>query len=162
MWVRVVTTVPSNGDALVEALRRLTPLALDELAQAASRDGDHVHAHLAPPVRRGAITTLHLRWWTEHDRSVTPSVDGELELRPIRAQATELAITAQYRCRESLRELADSAFLRRVAESVVRGFLDSLVHSLEPATEDLVLTGQGSPETNGPSDPTGRLGAAIA
>jgi hypothetical protein len=143
MWVRVVTTVPSNGDALVEALRHMTPLALDELAEAASRDGGHVHAHLAPPIRRGAITTLHLRWWTEHDRSVTPSVDGELELRPVGAQVTELAITAQYRCRESLRELADSAFLRRVAESVVRGFLDSLVQSLEPATRALAVPGRG-------------------
>jgi hypothetical protein len=141
MWVRVVTTVPSNGDALIEALRRLTPLALDELAQAASRDGGRLHAHLAPPVRRGAITTLHLRWWTEHDRSVTPSIDGELELRPVGAQVTELALTAQYRCRESLRELADSAFLRRVAESVVRGFLDSLVQSIEPPTRALAVPG---------------------
>jgi hypothetical protein len=142
MWVRTLTTVPSNADALVEALRRVTPEALDDLAQATSRDRGHVHAHLARPVRRGAITTLHLRWWTEHDRSVTPSVDGELELRPIAAQATELAITAQYRCRESLRELADSVFLRRVAESVVRGFLDSLVKSLEPATRALTVPGR--------------------
>jgi hypothetical protein len=142
MWVRTLTTVPSNTDALLEALRGVTPQALDDLAQATSRDRGHVHAHLARPVCRGAITTLHLRWWTEHDRSVTPSVDGELELRPIAAHATELAITAQYRCRESLRELGDSAFLRRVAESVVRGFLDSLVKSLEPATRALTVPGR--------------------
>ena len=142
MWVRTLTTVPSNADALVEALRRVTPQALDDLAQAASRDRGHVRAHLAQPVRRGAITTLHLRWWTEHDRSVTPSVDGELEVRPIGAQASELAITAQYRCRESLRELGNSVFLRRVAESVVRGFLDSLVQSLESATRALTVPGR--------------------
>jgi hypothetical protein len=139
MWVRTVTTVPSNGDALVEALRRVTPQALDDLAQAASHDGGQVHTHLAPPVCRGAITTLHLRWWTDHDRSLTPSLDGELELRPLGAQATELAITAQYRCRESLRELSDTVFLRRMAESVVRSFLDSLVQSLEPAMGALAL-----------------------
>jgi hypothetical protein len=139
MWVRTLTTVPSNADALIEALLRATPEALDDVAQAASRDGSHVHASLAPPVRRGAITTLHLRWWTDDDRSLTPSVDGELELRPVGAQSTELAITAQYRCRESLRELGDSVFLRRVAESVVRSFLDSLVESLEPAMGALAL-----------------------
>jgi hypothetical protein len=142
MWVRTITTAPSNADALAEALLQVTPQALDELARAASRDRGQVHAHLSAPVRRGVITTLHLRWWTEHDRSVTPSLDGELELRPVGAQATELAITAQYRCREPLRELAESVFLRRVAESIVRGFLDSLVQSLEPATEALALTGR--------------------
>ncbi|HXN00386.1 MAG TPA: hypothetical protein VN973_00680 [Candidatus Dormibacteraeota bacterium] len=140
MWVRTLTTVPSNADALVETLLRVTPQALDDLARVASRDGNRVHAHLAPPIRRGPITTLHLRWWTEHDRSLTPSLDGELELRPVGAQSTELAITAQYRCREPLRELADSVFLRRVAESVVRSFIDSLVQSLEPAISAPALT----------------------
>src|ERR1700694_5349081 len=140
MWVRTLTTVPSNADALVETLLRVTPQALDDLARVAARDGNRVHAHLAPPIRRGPITTLHLRWWTEHDRSLTPSLDGELELRPVGAQSTELAITAQYRCREPLRELADSVFLRRVAESVVRSFIDSLVQSLEPAISAPALT----------------------
>jgi len=142
MWVRTLLTVPSNADALAEALLHLKPQVLNDLAQAASHDGGQVHTHLAPPVCRGAITTLHLRWWADHDRSLTPSLDGELELRPLGAEATELAITAQYRCRESLRELADSVFLRRVAESVVRGFLDSLVHSLEPGTRALAVPGR--------------------
>jgi hypothetical protein len=142
MWVRALTTVPSNADELLEALTLVTPRALSDLAQAASRNDGRVHAHLAQPVRRGAITTLHLAWWTDHDRSVTPSIDGELELRPVGAQVTELAITAEYRCRESLRELTDAAFLRRVAESVVRGFLDSLVQSLEPATRALAVPGR--------------------
>jgi hypothetical protein len=136
----MLTTAPSNADALVEALLRVTPQALDELARTASREGGQVHAHLASPVRRGAVTTLHLRWWTEHDRSTTPSVDGELELRPVGTQATELAITARYRCREPLRELADTLFLRRLAESIVQGFLNSLVQSLEPATNALAVT----------------------
>jgi hypothetical protein len=136
MWVRSVATLPSNADAVVEALVGMTPEALAGIAQGASRDGGQVQLHLARPVRRGDITTLHLRWWTEHDRSLTPSVDGELELRPVGAQSTELAITAQYRCREALRELADSVFLRRISESVIKGFLDSLVRSLELATSE--------------------------
>jgi hypothetical protein len=134
MWVRSVATLPSNVDTVLEALAAMTPEALAGIAQGASRDGAPVQLHLAHPVRRGDIITLHLRWWTEHDRSLTPSVDGELELRPVGAQSTELAITAHYRCREPLRELADSVFLRRLSESVIKGFLDSLVRSLELAT----------------------------
>ncbi|HVS05829.1 MAG TPA: hypothetical protein VHK65_06645 [Candidatus Dormibacteraeota bacterium] len=141
MWVRSVATVPSPSDGLVEALERLTPDTLAGLAQAASRDGCHLSAHLGRPVRRDEITTLHLRWWNDRNRSLTPAVDGELELRRLGTQLTELAITAQYRWRASLLELADSMFLRRVAESVVRAFLDSLVEYLEPATNALAVTG---------------------
>jgi hypothetical protein len=130
VWVRAVATVPSNADAVVEALGRLTPDTLATLAQAASHDGCHLRAYLARPVRRGDVTTLHLRWWHERDRSLSPAVDGELELRPMSPQSTTLAITARYRCREALRELANSMFLRRMGESVVKAFLNSLVDQL--------------------------------
>ena len=76
---------------------------------------------------------------------MTPGIDGELELRPLDTQSTEVAITAQYRCREALRELADSMFLRRMAESVVMAFLDSLVEHLEIAERLLVLKPGGHP-----------------
>lgn len=152
MWVRVVATVPSNADAVAKALVHLTPEALAGLAQAASRNGGHVQAHLALPVRRDEITTFHLRWWNDHDRSLTPSVDGELALRPRGPQSTEMALTAQYRCREALRELAGSIFLRRVAESVVGAFLDSLIEHLELQTATVAVP--DSPVTRGPSGPT--------
>jgi hypothetical protein len=139
MWVRSTVTVPSPAVALVEALGRLTPDMLASLAEAASHDGCHLQAHLARPVHREEITTLHLRWWHDRDRSLTPALDGELALRPIGPQSTEVAVTAQYRCREQLRELADSMFLRRVAQSVVTAFLDSLVKHLEIAERQPVL-----------------------
>ncbi len=133
MWVRAVTTVPWPLDSVVEALGRLTPNTLATLAEAASHDGCHLRAHLASPLPQGDITTLHLRWWHDGDRSLTPAVDGELELRPTGPQSTELALIARYRCRETLRELADSMFLRRVGESVVKAFLGLLVERLGPA-----------------------------
>jgi hypothetical protein len=139
MWVRSVRTVPASADALVAALDRLTPDMLASLAEAASHDGCHLRAYLAPPVQRDEVTTLHLRWWHDRDRSLTPALDGELALRPVGPQSTEVAITARYRCRERLRELAASTFLRRMAESVVKAFLDSLVDSLEPAMNVLAL-----------------------
>jgi hypothetical protein len=126
MWLRSVRTVPSNADALVAALGRLDPDVLASLAEAASRDGCHLRASLATPVRRNEVTTFHLRWWHDRDRSLTPALNGELALRPMGPDSTELAITARYRCRERLRELADTTFLRRLGESVVATFLDSL------------------------------------
>ena len=140
MWVRRTAAVPRPAGALVEALGRLTPDTLATLAEAASHDGCHLRAHLAPPVHRDEITTLHLRWWHDRNRSLTPALDGELALRPMGPQSTEIAITARYRCREQLRELADSMFLRRMDESVVKAFLDSLVTSLEPAMTVLALS----------------------
>jgi len=145
MWVRATATVPSPTGVVVEALGRLTPDTLATLAQAASNDGCHLSAHLGRPVRRDEITTIHLRWWNDRARSLTPGIDGELELRPLDTQSTEVAITAQYRCREALRELADSMFLRRMAESVVMAFLDSLVEHLEIAERLLVLKPGGHP-----------------
>lgn len=133
MWVRAAAIVASPLDPLVEALGRLTPDTLATLAMAASHDGCHLHVQLGRPVRRDEVTTLHLRWWHDRDRSLTPALDGELELRPAGPQSTQLAITARYRCREALRELAESMFLRRVGESVVSAFLGSLMQRLEPA-----------------------------
>src|SRR2546428_545003 len=179
MWVRSVATVPASAESLSEALGRLSPDTLAALARAASRDGYHLHAHLGRPVGRDEITTFHIRWWNDRDPSLTPALNGELALRPLSAQVTELAITAEYQCHAILRELADSMFLRRTAESVVKAFLDSLVGRLESAADALAVTGAPNaglsdrnpiaisspiatrtargPETRGPSSPSRRL-----
>ena len=160
MWVRAVAAVPSsNADELVAALGQLTPDLVASLAEAASHDGCHLRAYLAPPAQLDGVTTLHLRWWHDRDRSLTPALDGELALRPMGPQSTEMAITARYRCRERLRELADSMFLRRVGEAVVNAFLDSLVQRLGPF--DDLISGAGSPESRGSSDPTRLLAAGL-
>jgi len=141
MWVRSVVTVPSPAGALAEALGRLSPDRLAALAQAASRDGCHLHANFGRLVRRDEITTFHIRWWNDRDPSLTPALNGELALRPVNAQLTELGITAEYQCHAILRELADSMFLRRTAESVVKAFLHSLAGQLQPAADALAVTG---------------------
>lgn len=127
MWLRSVMTVPWRADTLEAALGRLSPDVLATLAEAASHDGCHLRASLATPVKRDEVTTFHLRWWHDRERSLTPALDGELALRPVGPESTELAITARYRCRERLRELANTMFLRRLGEAAVATFLDSLV-----------------------------------
>jgi hypothetical protein len=143
MWLRSVRTVPSNADALGAALGRLTPELLASLAESASHDGCHLRASLATPVQRDEVTTFHLRWWHDRERSLTPALDGELALRPVGADSTELAITARYRCRERLRELADTMFLRRLGAAVVTTFLDSLVQMVS-GTMTIAPAGQST------------------
>jgi hypothetical protein len=109
VWLRSVRTVPANADALVAALGRLNPDVLASLAEVASHDGCHLRTSLTTPVRRDEVTTFHLRWWHDRERSLTPALDGELALRPVGPESTELAITA------------------RLGEAVVAAFLDSLV-----------------------------------
>jgi hypothetical protein len=134
MFVRAAEKVAAPLEAVTDALKGLDGDELAELAQAASRDGYHLHAHLSSSVRGDDGTTFHLRWWNDRDRSLTPALHGELEFRPLGRGSTEVTLTAQYWCRTQWRELADPAFLRRVAQSVAKAFLNGLVDRLESAT----------------------------
>jgi hypothetical protein len=139
MWVRAEATVPSPIESVEAALAALSPQTLAALAQEASRDGCHLRAQLAGPIQRNGITTTHhLRWWNDCERSLTPSLDGELQLRSQGPASTGIAITANYRCRATLGELADSMFLRRIATSVANTFLGLLAEYLPHAQEALV------------------------
>jgi hypothetical protein len=129
----------------VAALGRLTPEVLAALAEAASNDGCELLTSLDTPVQRGEVTTLHLRWWHDRGASLTPALDGELALRPIGTGSTELTITARYRCHER-RRFSDPMFLRRLGESVIRVFVDLLIHAVDSARA-------GSPQTQGPFGP---------
>ncbi|MEO6798300.1 MAG: hypothetical protein ABI289_15130 [Candidatus Dormibacter sp.] len=120
---------------MLETLRRGGSSAIAAIAQDVSGPGEHLHGQLGCPVPRDLNTTFHLRWWNDRDRSLTPRVNGELEVRPLATDSTQLVITVDYRCRARLRELADSMFIRRTAESVVNAFLHALVDYLERATE---------------------------
>jgi len=148
IWLRAVRAVPSNADAFVAALSRLTPEVLASLAEAASNDGCRLVTSLDTPVRCGEVTTLHLRWWHDLGASLTPALDGELALRPIGTDSTELTITARYRCHER-RRFSDSMFLRRLGESVIRAFADLLICAVDSARA-------GSPQTQGPFGPIRR------
>ena len=138
MWVRAEATLPLPLESVEEALASLSPQTLATLAQEASRDGCHLRAQLAGPIQRYGSTTHHLRWWNDCERSLTPSLDGELELRSGEPAVTETALTAQYRCRASLGELTDSMFLRRVATSAVNTFLGLLAEYLQQVQRPLV------------------------
>jgi hypothetical protein len=142
MWVRAAVIVPLPIGVLTEGVSQLSTERLATLVQAASHDASHLRVHLGSSVLGEHVTTFHLRWWNDRNRSLTPALDGELELRRLNGDRTRIAITAQYRCHELLRELGDTIFLRRVAESLLAAFLDSLQNELQASAP--ALTGHRS------------------
>ena len=137
MWVRAATIVPVPIGVLTEGVSQLSTERLATLVQAASHDASHLRVHLGSPVLSDHVTRFHLIWWNDRNRSLTPALDGELELRWLDATTTRMAITAQYRCHELLRELGDTIFLRRVAESVLAAFVNSLQSELQASAPAL-------------------------
>lgn len=113
----IARTATSSGEALLEhsGLSRL-----DEATQC------HFGAQLGRSVGRGGITVFPLRWWNDKARSLTPGFIGELQVRPLSDQLTELRIVGEYYPRAYLYELVDTSFLGRMAEAVVATFLDRL------------------------------------
>jgi hypothetical protein len=114
---RIAGAATSSGEALLEStgLRRLDVAC-------------HCHfgAQLGRPAVRGPATVMELRWWNDKSRSLTPGFIGELELRTLPDELTELAIVGQYHPRAHLYELVDNSFLRLMAKAVVSSFLDQL------------------------------------
>lgn len=69
---------------------------------------------------------LALRWWNDKARSLTPGFIGQIRVRPLQVELTELSIVGQYHPRAHLYELVDRAFLNRMATAVIAAFLDGL------------------------------------
>lgn len=118
---KIVLAATSSGEALVES----TGLArLDEASQC------HCGAQLGRPLNNGSTAVLPLRWWNDRARSLTPGFIGELQVRPVNDEVSELSIQGEYYPRAYLYELADRALLSRMAKAVVLCFLDELGDSV--------------------------------
>lgn len=113
----IAAAATSSGEVLLE--RSGLP-RLDEANQC------HFGAQLGRSVNRATLTALPLRWWNDKARSLTPGFIGELRVRPHGEQVTEFAVTGEYHPRSHLYELVEGGFLSRMANAVVRSFLDQL------------------------------------
>ena len=132
-----LTRIPAHELAIIagdatrcgEALIQSTGLArLDEASQC------HVGAQLGRPVSHDAVTILLLHWWNDKSRSLTPGFIGELRLRAQSAEASELAVVGEYYPRAHLYELVPHALLARMANAVVRCFLDPVADAVLSAS----------------------------
>jgi hypothetical protein len=118
---KIVLAATSSGEALVES----TGLArLDEASQC------HYGAQLGHPVSNASVTVLPLRWWNDKARSLTPGFIGELQVRLVNDEVSELRIQGEYYPRAHLYELVDRALLSRMAKAVVAHFLDQLADTV--------------------------------
>jgi hypothetical protein len=113
----IATSATSSGEALLE---RSGLVRLDQASQC------HFGAQLGRPFNQGAITVLQLRWWNDKARSLTPGFIGEVQVRPLSNQRTELVIVGEYHPRAHLYELVDLGFLQRMASAVAAEFLREL------------------------------------
>ena len=122
----------SSGEALLE---KSGLVRLDEA------NACHFGAQLARilPLGEGPIRTLQLRWWNDKARSLTPGFIGEVQVRSVADQLTELAIVGQYYPRAHLYELGDPALLGGMATAVVASLLerlrDRILHSTSRPAE---------------------------
>ena len=142
MLIESRAAAPGNAEAVIQAMTGLSVESLEAFAQKATGDGGQLRAHLGLPRPLPGATTFHIRCWNVSSRSLSPSFDGELEVRPLDEKRTGLMLTAQYRPAEPLRELANPLVLRSKAQIVLNRFVDQLVDCLRPAPDALVVGGR--------------------
>ena len=118
---KIAATATSSGEALIET----TGLArLDEASQC------HFGGQLGRPVSKASVIVLPLRWWNDKARSLTPGFIGELQVRSLTDEVSELTIQGEYYPRAYLYELVDRELLARMARAVVLGFLEQLAETV--------------------------------
>jgi len=143
MLIEQAVDMAASSQLMVQGLAEVSAKELGAIAGAATSSGEalletsgllrldeanhcHFGAQLGRPASSGAITALTLRWWNDKARSLTPGFIGEIRVRPLSDQLTELMIVGQYYPRAHLYELVDAPFLGRMAKAVVASFLHRL------------------------------------
>lgn len=116
---------------------------LPGLVEAANRHGDALMAEvgfgedvriarrvavsLGEPIRMPTKTVLPLHWEAAEGPGLFPSLDADLEIAPMGAGATQLAVSARYvPPLGRLGRVIDRALLHRVAEATIKDFLDGV------------------------------------
>jgi hypothetical protein len=148
MFVRDFIEIGQPFEAVAPRLVRdaawLEPIAHDALAEAvmtfaALRPDQPVHQVLSRlsvrcergPVRfRSDALVMPLRWETNLPAFMLPSLDGDLEVVPLGADRSQLALNATMDAFSSDRD----AIALRVVETSLRSFLRQLAASLDPAS----------------------------
>jgi hypothetical protein len=117
----IVTSATSLGEALMQSAEDTRPERGSPC---------HFGVQLGRPMSHGSMAVLPLRWWNDNGRSLTPGFIGELQVRPVADEITELQIIGQYHPQAHLYELVNNAFLCRVADTVVGSFLNQLQNAM--------------------------------
>ena len=147
MFARYFVEVPLSPDDVERALARDPRRWLPGLAEGANHRGDLLLAEvgfgdvvrikrivvveLGDPVRTGAKTVFPLRWTASGAAGLFPSLDADLEVAPLRAGRTQLAMSARYVPPfGAVGRAIDRAVLSRVAEATLKDFLDRVADTI--------------------------------
>jgi hypothetical protein len=98
----------------------------------AMRVGRHVVVTMGEPARLEFKTLQPISWHPAHAEALLPAMDAEIEVAPMGAAHTQLAMTARYTPPFGMvGRVADRALLHRVAEATIKDFVERVAASLE-------------------------------
>jgi hypothetical protein len=143
MFVRYFVELPFRNEDVEHVLRRDPESWLPTLARQANSRGERLLAHVGTggglrihrtvevvvgsPVALTSKVILPLAWRPTSASGLLPSMDADLELAPLGADACQLAMNARYEPPlRGLGKALDQALLHRVAEATVKDLLDRI------------------------------------
>jgi len=155
MFIRYFVILPQSGDVVAEALVRDPRAWVPGIAVGAEERGERllaevgfgprrrrlgslVEIEIGEPVRLGPTTVLPISWSPTSSTGLLPVLEGDLEVSPLGADRTQLAMSARYRPPlGGVGRVVDRALLHRVAESTVKDFLDRVALALERSIREV-------------------------
>jgi hypothetical protein len=133
-WLPALATSAEEGGE-----RRMAEVGFGK----AVRVGRSVVVKVGEPARLEFKTLQPISWRPAHAEALLPAMDAEIEVAPMGAAHTQLAMTARYTPPFGMvGRVADRALLHRVAEATIKDFLDRVAGRVE---ERLAAPGNGSP-----------------
>jgi hypothetical protein len=147
MFARYFVELPISPEEVERALSQDPRRWLPGLAEHANHRGDLLLAdvgfggpirikrtvivELGPPVRSASKTVFPLRWAASGPAGLFPALDADVEVAPLGADRTQLAMSARYVPPfGALGRAIDRAVLSRVAEATLKDFLDRVAGAI--------------------------------
>ncbi|MGB7804899.1 MAG: hypothetical protein WBM72_04775 [Actinomycetota bacterium] len=151
MFARYFIELPMSPEQVTLALASQPEEWVPRLAEQANHVGDtlladvgfgeHVRIartvalELGEPISMATKTLIPLRWDATGPRGVFPSMEADLEIAPLSADRTQLAMSARYvPPLGAVGRAIDRAMLFRVAEATLKDFLDGVGSALMSPT----------------------------
>jgi hypothetical protein len=93
--------------------------------------GKVVRIEVGAPTQLGEKTALPMSWSATGPKGLFPIMEGDLEVAPLGAERTQLAMSARYRPPlGALGRAADRAVLHRIAEATIKDFVERVGQAL--------------------------------
>ncbi len=84
-----------------------------------------VEVDFGEPIRLPSKSLLPMSWKATGSQGLFPALEGDLEIAPLGARRTQLALSVRYRPPlGAIGRVVDKTMLHRVAEATVKDFLD--------------------------------------